>query len=109
MVVVVTPQAVHVHRHPRSLGKARKTVRHHLARQLAQPLSLKTQLDDAIGTVGQIDDGAGEGFVEGRVGGAEAGETGGCAEGGGEGGTEGYADIFGGVMVVDYDIIVSMS
>ena len=84
-----------------TLSEALKTVRNHLGAKLAEPLSLQTEVDDTVGTVGEIDNGAGEGLVERSVGVAETGETGGCTEGLGEGVTKGDADIFGGVMVVN--------
>jgi hypothetical protein len=84
-----------------SLGKALQTVRHHLTAQLAEPLAFKTELDDAIGTVREIDDGAGEGFVERRVGVSEASYAGERAEGLVEGVTKSNADVFGCVVVID--------
>lgn len=100
-MVVITANAVHMHRHARRLRKALQAVRHHLGAQLAQPLALEPEVDDAVGPVGEVDDGAREGFVEGCVGVAEAREAGRRAEGFGEGATEGDAAVFGGVMVVN--------
>ena len=100
-MIVVSPQAVDVHGDACGLGEALKAVGHHLAGQAAEPLAAQAEVDDGVGPVGQVDDGAGEGLVEGSVGVAEAGEAGGGAEGGGEGGTEGYGAVFGGVVVVD--------
>lgn len=103
MVVVVAADAVNVHGDAGGLGEALEAVGHHLAAQLAEPLALEAELDDAVGAVGDVDDGAGEGLVEGRVGVAEAGDALGRAEGGGEGFAEGDAAVFGGMVVVDCD------
>lgn len=86
MVVVVSADAVDVHRHLRALREALQAVGYHLAAQLAEPLTLEAQLGDAVWAVGDVDDSAGEGLVERSVGVAEAGEAGGSAEGFGEGG-----------------------
>ena len=85
VVVVVAVQAVHVHRHAGALREAVQAVRDHLAAQVADLLAAQAQVADAVGAVGEVDDGAREGFVEGAVGGAEAGEAGGGVEGGFEG------------------------
>ena len=73
----------------------------HLGRQGADLPVREAEVADEEGPVGEIDDGAGEGFVEGRVRGAEAGEGEAGAEGGGEGGAEGEEGVFGCVVVVD--------
>lgn len=85
VVVVVAVQARHVHRHARSLREAVQTVRDHFAAQVADFLAAQLQVADAVRAVGEVYDGAREGFVEGAVGGAEAGEACGCVEGGFEG------------------------
>lgn len=77
-------------------------MRYHLAAQVADLLALETEVDDAVGPVREVDDGAREGFVEGRVGGAEAREARGAAQRGGEGIAERYAAVFSGVVVVDF-------
>lgn len=107
MVVVITTDAVDVHGDAGGLGEALQAVRHHLGAQLAEPLALEAQVDDAVGTVGEIDNGAGEGLVEGSVGGTEAGEAGGGAEGLGEGVAQSDAAVLGGVVVVDCELFVS--
>ena len=60
-------------------------MRQHLAAQVADLLAPRAELDDGVGSVGEVDDGAGEGFVERAIGVAEAGEAGGRLEGGFEG------------------------
>jgi hypothetical protein len=92
VVVVVAPQAVDVQGDARGLSKALQAVGNHLA----------AELTDSIGSVGEIDNGAGEGLVEGSVGIAEAGDAGEGTEGLGEGGADGDAAVFGGVVVVNW-------
>lgn len=59
MVVIVTVEAVDVHRNSGTLSEALQTVGNHFSAELAEPLSLQTEVDDAVGTVGKINDGAG--------------------------------------------------
>jgi hypothetical protein len=59
VVVVVTVEAVNVHRNSGTLSEALQTVRNHLGAELTEPLSLQTKVDDAVGTVGNINDSAG--------------------------------------------------
>jgi hypothetical protein len=101
VVIVVTVEAVNVQRDTGTLSKALQTVRNHLGAELAEPLSLQTEVNNAVGTVGEIDNGAREGLVERSVGVAETSETSGCTKGLSEGVTKGDAYIFGGVVVVD--------
>lgn len=102
VVVVVAAQAVDVQRDARGLGKALQAVGDHLAAEIAELLALEAQVDDGVGPVGEVDDGAGEGLVEGGVGIAEAGDAGEGAEGLGKGGADGDAAVFGGVVVVNW-------
>lgn len=92
--------------HSCTLGKALQTVRNHLSAQRSEPLSLEAKVDNTVRSVGQIDDGAGQGFVERSVGVAEAGEAGWGAEGFGEGIAQGDADVFSSVVVVDFVALV---
>lgn len=85
VVVVVAVQAVDVHCDAGSLRKAVQAVRDHLAGKVADLFAAQAEIADAVGAVGEVYDGAREGFVEGAVGGAEAGEACGCVEGGFEG------------------------
>jgi len=85
VVVVVAVQAVHVHGDTCSLREAVQAVWDHLAAEVADLLAAEAEVADAVGAVGEVYDGAREGFVEGAVGGAEAGEAGCCVEGGFEG------------------------
>lgn len=101
-MVVFAAEAVDVEGDSGALGEALQAVGDHLAGQVANLFAAEAELDDAVGPVGEVDDGAGEGLVEGRVGVAEAGEAGCAAEGGGEGVAEGYADVFCCVVVIDY-------
>lgn len=91
-----------MHGHTRALRKALEAVGDHLAAQLAEPLPLEAKINDAVGSIRDIDDCAGKGLVERRVGVAEACKTSGCSEGGGESVTEGNADIFSSMVVVNY-------
>lgn len=101
MVVVVTAQAVDVQGDAGSLGKALQAVGDHLTAELAEVLALEAQVDDGVGSVGQIDDSAGESLVERGVGIAEAGDASEGTEGLGEGGADGDAAVFGSVVVVN--------
>lgn len=107
MVIVLTVEAVDVEGDAGTLGKALEAVGNHLAAQLAEELTLESEVDDTVGAVGEVDDGAGEGLVERGVGEAVAGEAGGSAEGLAEGVTESDTDIFSGVVVVNCRVGVS--
>jgi hypothetical protein len=72
VVVVVAVQAVHVHGDAGALREAVQAVRDHLAAQVAELLAAQAQVADAVGAVGEVDDGAREGFVQRAVGGSEA-------------------------------------
>jgi hypothetical protein len=85
VVVVVAVQTVDVHCDTGSLREAVQAVGDHLAGKVADFLAAETEVADAVGAVGEVYDGAREGFVERAVGGAEAGEACGCVEGGFEG------------------------
>lgn len=102
VVVVVTAQAVDVQRDASGLSKALQAVRDHLAAKLAQHLALEAKVDNGVGAVGQIDDGARESLVQRGVGVAEAGDASQGAEGFGKGGADGEAAVFGGVVVVNW-------
>lgn len=88
-------------RHCRRLRETLHPVPDHLAAQITQLLTLKTQVYHAVGPGGDVEDGPGEGFVEGSVAAAEAGDGCSWAEGFREGGTEGEEGVFYGVVVVD--------
>jgi len=102
MVVVLAPQAIDVQGDAGALGKGLHAVGDHLAAEVADLLAAEAKVDNGVGAVREVDYGAGEGLVEGGVGGAEAGEADGGAEGLVEGCAEGDADVFGGVVVVNY-------
>lgn len=101
VVVVITVQAVDVKSHTRALRKALQAVGDHLAAELAEPLALEAKVNNTVGSVGKIDDGAGQGFVKRSVGVTETSETGGSSESLGEGVAKGDANIFGSVVVVN--------
>lgn len=103
MVVVVTPEAVNVKSNSGALGEALQTMGHHLSAELAEELTLQPKVYNAIRSVREIDDSAGQSFVERGVGVAEASKTSGSAEGRGKGVPERNADIFGSVVVVNYN------
>ena len=75
-MVVVTPDTINVHRNTGSLRETLQTMRQHLAAQITNLLPLETQVDDAEGSVREVDHGATERFVERRVGAAEARKAG---------------------------------
>ena len=109
MVIVVTVEAVDVQRDTGTLSEALHAVGDHFGAELAEELALQAKVDDAVGTVGEVDDGAGEGLVERSVGIAEAGKTGRGTEGLGKGVAKGNADILGGVVVINYRDKVNQS
>jgi len=101
VVVVVAAQAVDVEGDARGAGEALKAVGDHLAAEVANLLALETEVDDAVGTVREVDDGPAERLVQGSVCVAEPGQANRGAEGLGEGVAERDADVLGGVVVVD--------
>lgn len=58
VVIVLSPQAVNVQCCPASLRKALQTMGDHLAAQIANFLPPQPQLNNAVWSVAQIDDGA---------------------------------------------------
>ena len=101
MVVITPPQYIHMQRHASRLAKALQSMMDHLCTQSTNLLILEAKFTDEEGTIGEVNYGAGKGFIEGRVAGAEAGKAGSRAEGRGEGAAEGQEGVFGSVMVVD--------
>lgn len=85
MMIVIAPNAVHMHRNASSLRERLQTMRQHLAAQVADLFSLRAQVDDGEGSVREVDDGAGEGFVEWAVSVAETSKAGRGLESGFEG------------------------
>jgi hypothetical protein len=73
----------------------------HLAAQVANLLALEAELNDAVGSVRDIDHRPAQGFVERCVGGSEAGDASRCSKGFEEGRAEGDANVFCCVVVVD--------
>ena len=102
MVVIVTPKTVNVERYTRTLGETLEAVGNHLGAELAKPLALEAEVDNGVGSVGEIDNRTGEGFVEGSVSVSEASETCGSSKGFGKGVSEGDANILSSVVVIDY-------
>lgn len=86
---------------PRRLGEALHAVRNHLAAQVSDLLALESELNDGVGPVGEVDNGAGQGLVKRAVGGSEAGDANGRTKGFLEGRAKGDADIFCAVVVID--------
>ena len=101
MMIVLAPQTVHMQRDARALGEALQAVRQHLGAEVAELLAAQAEVDDGVGPVGEVDDGARESVVEGCVGVAEAGEAGRGVERGFEGAAERDERVFGAVVVVD--------
>jgi hypothetical protein len=101
VVVIETPDAVDMQSDPGGLGETLKAVRDHLAAELTEELALETQLDDSVGAVGEVNDGAGKGFVERSIGISVASETDRGTEGLGEGVSESETNIFRRVVVID--------
>lgn len=63
VVIIVTPQAVHMERDSCRLGKTLQTMGDHLAAEVANLLALQTEVDHAIRSIGQVDNRAAEGLV----------------------------------------------
>lgn len=82
---------------------------HHLAIQRSDHRGPEVEIADEERARGDVEDGAGEGFVEGSVAVAEAGEAGAGAQGAGEGGAEGEEGVFGCVVVVDCGIEIALA
>ena len=104
MMIVLPRQHIHMQRHPRRLTETLQAMTYHLGCQAADGGVAETGREGGggeKGAGGNVDDGAGEGFIEGRIGVGEAGETGAGAKGGGEGAAEEEEGVFGGVVVVD--------
>lgn len=101
VVIIVAVKTVDMKRDAGTLRKALQAVRDHLAAELAEPFALEAKVNDAVRSVGKIDDGAGEGFVERSVGVAETSEACRCSESLGKGVAKGDANIFSRVVVVN--------
>ena len=102
VMVVLAPEHVQVQGDAGRLAEALDAVRQHLGREGADALVGEAKVHDGKGAGGDVDDGAGEGFVQGRVRVREAAETGAGAERLRERGAEGEKGVFGGVVVVDW-------
>lgn len=74
MMIILPLQHIHMQRDGGILGETSKTVPDHLGAQVAHFLAreARVHVGGEVGAVGEVDDGAGEGFVERGVGGAEA-------------------------------------
>lgn len=105
VMIVIAADAVDVHRDAGGLGEALQAMGNHLRAQLAQPFPLQAEFNDAIWSVGQVDNRSRERFIEGGVCVTETGETSRRSEGFGEGVAEGNAAILGGVVVVNCEAI----
>lgn len=101
VMVVLAAQAVDVQSDTGSAGKGLEAVGDHLGGKVADALAAEAEVDDAVGAVREVDNGAREGLVERAVGGAEAGDADRSAEGGMEGVAKSNADVLGCVVVVD--------
>ena len=55
VMIVITPDTINVHRNTGSLRETLQTMWNHLAAQVADFLSLETDVDDAEGAVGEVD------------------------------------------------------
>lgn len=108
MMIILASYTINMQRDPRILRKALHAMRDHLTAQIADLLTLETEFDDCVGTVGEVDDGAGEGFVQRGICGSEACEAGWGAEGVFECAAKGETDVFCGVVVVDLKVKLSV-
>lgn len=73
----------------------------HFGGQVTDFLADELELDDGVGSVAEIDDGAAQGLVQGSEAIAETLDTLDGAQGLFEGGSQGNSAVFGGVMVID--------
>lgn len=103
-MIILSTYTINVQRHSRILRKALHTMWDHLAAQIANLLTLETQLDDGVWAIGEVDYCAGEGFIEGGVGGSEACEACRCTEGIFERATKSETDVFCCVMIIDWEV-----
>lgn len=101
MVVVLAVQAMDVQSDGSALGEALQAVGDHLARQVANLLAAQAEVDDRVGPVGQVDDGARQRLVERAVGAAEARQARRAAQRLLERLAQRDARVFGRVVVVD--------
>ena len=100
-MVIAPSQYIHMQCHTCRLAEALQPMVNHLGTQGANLLILEAEFTDEEGTIGKVNDSAGEGFIERRMAGAEAGKARPGAKGGGEGCAEGKESVFGCVMIVD--------
>lgn len=63
MVVIVTPQTVDMQGDPRRLGEALQAVGDHLGAEVTNLLALEAEVDHAVGSIGEVDDGPAEGLI----------------------------------------------
>jgi hypothetical protein len=101
-VVVASLQDIYVHGDSGVLSKRLENVRDHLAGKLSNHLTLQSQVDGGTGTVGKINDGAGQSLVEGSVAVSETLDPNDGTEGLLEGGSESEGAVFGGMVVVNW-------
>lgn len=104
VMIVIPPQAIHMHRNPRMQRETLQAMRQHLARQIAYLLPLGPQIYDRIRPIRQIHHRARQRFVQRCVCVSESRET--CCgfEGGFEGLSKCNAGVFGCVVVVDVQV-----
>lgn len=102
VVVVASLQDIYVHGNSGVLSKGLENVRDHLAGKLSDHLTLQAQVNGRTGTVGKVNDGAGQSLVEGSVAVSETLDTDDGTEGLLEGRSESESAVFGGVVVVDW-------
>lgn len=62
MVIVLPSQTVDVHSDTRSLSKTLQNMRNHLAAEVTDLFTLQVEFNDGIRTVGEVNDGTGEGL-----------------------------------------------
>lgn len=108
MMIIIAPQTIDMYRNPRILRETRHTMRYHLAAQIPYLLTFEIEGDDREGAVREVHDGAGQRLIERAVGGAEASEASWRSKGGEKGAAEGETDVFGSVVVVDWETILAM-
>lgn len=101
MVVVFAAQDVDVKGDAGGGGEGLEDVGDHFGGEVADFLADELEVGDAVGSVAEVDNGAGQGLVERREAVAEALDALDGAEGLLEGGTKSNGAVFSGVMVVD--------
>jgi hypothetical protein len=100
-MIILAPYAVNMHCHSTIHGKAVKYMWDHLCAQVTNLLSLESQFNDCVWTVGEVDYSTRQSFVERCIRMTESLETVCATKGFFKGSSNCYEDIFRCVVVVN--------